>query len=103
MSKLSVKIMPRFNAKRMVGEYGEKLSPCRPASSTPCRRQDNFLLSHAIAAWKSRVRKAWTGVSLRRLDIAPATITFGDALRFEVAVRLNGLDTKDVVVEWLLG
>ena len=40
---------------------------------------------------------------MRRLDIAPATITFGDALRFEVAVRLNGLDPKDVVVEMLLG
>lgn len=103
MSKRSMaSIMPRFNAKRMVGEY---LAKCYLPASKQHRlyKQNNFEVSRAIAAWKSRVRKAWTGVTLRPMDIAPGTIRFGDALRFEVAVRLNGLDPKDVVVEMLLG
>ena len=103
MSKRSMaSIMPRFNARRMVGEY---LAKCYlPASRQhSLYKQNNFEVSDAIAAWKSRVRKAWTGVSLRRLDIAPETISFGGTVRFEVSVRLNGLDPKDMVVEMLLG
>jgi starch phosphorylase len=103
MSKRSMAtIMPRFNSKRMVGEY---LAKCYLPASKQYRlyKQNNYENSHAIAAWKSRVRKAWTGVSLRDLGIAQGTISYGDSLRLEVAVRLNGLSPKDVVVEMLLG
>jgi len=103
MSKCSMAtIMPRFNSKRMVGEYLAK--SYLPASKQHrLYRQNNYEYTHAIAAWKTRVRQAWNGVSLRRLDIEQGTIIFGERLRFEVAVRLNGLDPKDVVVEMLIG
>ena len=70
MSKRSMAtIMPRFNSKRMVGEYLAKYY--LPASKQyRLYRQNNYENSHAIAAWKSRVRKAWTGVSLRGLGFA---------------------------------
>ncbi len=103
MSKRSMAtIMPRFNSKRMVGEY---LAKCYLPASKQHRlyKQNNYEHAHAIAGWKLRVRNAWTGVALRRLDIEHETINFGDSLRFEVAVRLNGLDPKDVVIEMLLG
>lgn len=103
MSKHSMAtIMPRFNSKRMVGEY---LAKCYLPASNQHRlyRQNGYQNAHAIAAWKARIRGAWSDVLLRRLDGEPGTISFGDSLRFEVAVRLNGLEPRDVVVEMLIG
>ena len=95
-------IMPRFNAKRMVGEY---LAKCYLPASQQHRlyKQSQYANSHIIAEWKARVRNAWPGVSLRRLDTAKQEINYGESLRFEVAVKLNGLTPNDVVVEMLLG
>jgi starch phosphorylase len=103
MSKRSMAtIMPRFNSKRMVVEY---LAKCYFPASRQYRlyRQEKCKNSIIVAAWKGRVIKAWPGVSLRRLDVEQGAINFGDSLRFEVAVRLQGLDPKDVVVEMLIG
>ena len=55
-----------------------------------------------IAAWKARVRAAWPGVALRRLDTPKERIQFGDAMPIEVGVKLNGLTPADVCVELLL-
>ncbi|MDO8263644.1 MAG: alpha-glucan family phosphorylase [Gallionella sp.] len=103
MSKRSMaSILPRFNSKRMVGEY---LAKCYLPASQQYRlyRQSKCENSNTIAAWKGRVRHAWPGVTLRRLDAEQKEISYGESLRFEVAVRLNGLDPGDVVVEMLLG
>jgi len=103
MSKRSMaSILPRFNSKRMVSEY---LSKCYLPASRQYRlyRQNKCEKSNIIAIWKGRVRHAWPGVALRRLDVGREEINFGESLRFEVAVRLNGLNPGDVVVEMLLG
>ena len=103
MSKHSMAtIMPRFNSKRMVGEY---LAKCYLPASRQHRlyKQNNHQNALAIAAWKARIRNAWPGVALRRLGIEQGNINFGENLRFEIAVSLNGLDPKDVVVEMLIG
>ena len=49
------------------------------------------------------VDKDGAGVELRRLDAGQQEINFGESLRFEVAVKLNGLKPGDVNVEILLG
>ena len=59
--------------------------------------------ARAIAQWKARVRKAWDGVSLRRLDSPTRAIDFGQSLRFEVGAYLNGLKPEDVIVEAVIG
>lgn len=103
MSKRSMAtIMPRFNSKRMVGEY---LAKCYLPASQQHRlyKDNNYENSRFIADWKARVRHAWHGVNLRRLDAPVAQINYGDTIRLEMAVRLNGLDARDVVVEMLLG
>lgn len=102
MSKRSMAtIMPRFNSKRMVGEY---LAKCYLPASKQHRlyKQNKFENSHVIADWKMRIRHAWSGVRLRRLDAAQGEINYGESLRFEVAVNLNGLQPGDVVVEMLM-
>jgi starch phosphorylase len=105
MSKRSMAtIMPRFNSKRMVGEY---LVKCYLPASQQHRlyKQSQYENSHIIALWKARVRQAWTGVALRRIDSETegTEINYGEKLRLEVAVRLNGLGPTDMVVEMLLG
>ncbi|HEX5337242.1 MAG TPA: alpha-glucan family phosphorylase, partial [Gallionella sp.] len=95
-------IMPRFNSKRMVGEY---LAKCYLPASKQYRtyKENHYQNALVIADWKARIRKAWPEVKLRRLDMEQSEIVYGDSLRFEVAVKLNGLLPDDVVLEMLLG
>ncbi len=95
-------IMPRFNSRRMVGEY---LTKCYvPASRQYIKfKQNEHKASDIIADWKARIRHAWPGVELRRLDTGRKEIDFGESLRFEVGVKLNSLNPDDVSVELLLG
>jgi starch phosphorylase len=94
-------ILPRFNAARMVHEYVGKFY--LPASQQWRRYSEgHFQRAREVAGWKARVRAAWPGVHLRRLDQPPRRILFGDTVRIEVAVKLNGLAPADVVVECLL-
>ena len=65
--------------------------------------QDNYAGAKAVAQWKSRVRAAWPQIALRRVDAPKRRIGFGESLRFEVSVNLNGLQPDDVVVELLFG
>jgi starch phosphorylase len=103
MSKRSMSsIMPRFNSKRMVGEY---LAKCYLPASRQYRAysQEKYQNAVAVAAWKHHVRQCWHGVNLRRLDTPREAIEYGDSLRLELAVNLNGLHTSDVTIELLLG
>ena len=94
-------LMPRFNSARMVGEY---VANCYLPAAQQGRRyaENQFEVARSIAAWKSRVRQAWPGVTIRRLDSPKKRIQFGDTVRIETAVRLNGLNPEDVAVELLV-
>ncbi|MFA7270186.1 MAG: alpha-glucan family phosphorylase [Sterolibacterium sp.] len=99
MSKHSIaSIMPRFNMQRMLGEYTKKFYA--PAAGQWRKYAgENFAGAHHVAAWKAKIRAAWPGIRLRRVELPPARVRYGDALCFEVAVHLNGLDPKDLIVE----
>ncbi len=94
-------ILPRFNAGRMIGEY---VANCYlPAAHLGRRYAENgYALATSVAAWKARVRAAWPGVALRRLDAPVRRIQFGESLALQLGVRLNGLAPEDVVVEVLM-
>jgi starch phosphorylase len=94
-------ILPQFNAVRMVNEYIAKFYG--PAARRGSQYQAaECAAANEIAAWKERVRAAWPGVSMRRVDEPVQRIRFGETVKFEVAVRLNGLATSDVAVELML-
>ena len=103
MAKRSIAtLLPRFSSTRMVGEYLAKFY--LPASRQGRRYSDGgFAAARNVAAWKAHVRKSWQEVGLRRLDSGARNIVYGDSLRVELAVNLNGLKPEDVVVEMLLG
>jgi len=95
-------ILPRFNATRMVREYLAKFY--EPAAQQWRRyAQLEFAGAREVATWKAKVRAAWNKLSVRRIDNPLRRIAFGENLRFEVAVNLNGLTADDVIVELLLG
>jgi starch phosphorylase len=103
MAKHSIAtLLPRFNTTRMLSDY---LSRFYVPASHQYRRysQDNYAGAKAVAQWKSRVRAAWPQIALRRVDAPKRRIGFGESLRFEVSVNLNGLQPDDVVVELLFG
>jgi starch phosphorylase len=95
-------LMPRFNATRMVGEYVSKFYV--PASKQWRRfLESDFEPARRVAEWKRKVRAQWSGVTIRRLDTGSRAIRFGESVRCEVGVQLNGLSPEDVRVEMLMG
>jgi starch phosphorylase len=94
-------ILPRFNATRMLHEYVAKLY--LPAARLGRRfAEENFAAARAVAEWKARVRAAWPKVAIRRLDTPKRRIQFGDSVRVEVAMNLDGLVASDVAVELIM-
>lgn len=102
MSKYSMmSLLPCYNATRMVDEYVTEFY--RPASDKGMLyAADDFSESRNIAAWKARINHAWSGVSLRRLDVPLDRIYYDEMLNFKVAAMLNNLAPGDVVVELLI-
>jgi len=84
-----------------VGEYVSRFY--LPASKQGAIYAENdFENAKRLAVWKGKVRSSWQNIALRRLDVPKKHIQFGDAVRLEVAVQLDGLVPEDVVVELLL-
>ena len=94
-------ILAHFSAARMLNEYVSKFY-------LPAARQGRIYLerghetARAVAKWKARVRSAWPGVTVRRLDAPTRRVRYGDSLRIEIGVRLNGLAPEDITAEMLV-
>jgi starch phosphorylase len=103
MAKRSIaSLLPRFNSIRMVTEYVEKFY--QPASRNWHRYSErDYAGARAVADWKGKVRRAWGGVAIRRLDEPTRRLTYGEEMEFRVALTLNGLAPEDVRVELILG
>jgi starch phosphorylase len=101
-SKRSMRtLLPRFGAGRMMEEYLSRLY--LPAARQATRlAQGGFAPATLLSKWKARVREAWGGVRIRRIDERREAQKFGTGVRLEVAVDLNGLDAGDVRVECLI-
>jgi starch phosphorylase len=95
-------LLPRYNSARMIGEYVTKFYS-RASRQSALYAGKGFENARQLSKWKARIRQAWHGVTLRRLDVAPKRLRFGESLTFEVAAKLNGLSHEDVVVEMLIG
>ena len=94
-------ITPRFNSQRMVGEYVTKYyAPADQQWRT--KSADNYAAARALAAWKSKVHAAWPRVTLQRVDNPTKRIDYGECMRMEVVVRMEGLAPEDITVEMLL-
>jgi starch phosphorylase len=91
-------VIPQFNMRRMVRDYDRNMY--RPAA----RRQAAMSSSSAarsFADWKQRVTKAWGGVALRKLTVAPREMARASRLQQRVAVATNGLRAEDLCIEFV--
>jgi glycogen phosphorylase len=103
VSKESMKsIIPRFSSDRMVMDYINKLYLPALAISEKLKATNGSPATE-LAVWKDKIRRLWSGVSLKRLDAKPASIKHGSTLTVRIAVDLNGLAADDINVECLLG
>ncbi len=94
-------ILPRYNATRMVDEYVNKFYRSASDKGTLYAAKD-FAEARNVAAWKAKIRNAWHGITLRRLDSPREQILFNEALHFKIAARLNHLEPGDVAIELLI-
>jgi starch phosphorylase len=95
---------PRVLATRMVQEYVERYYV--PAGvSARSAGSDGFAGARDLAAWKGRVRAAWSGVRVVNVDSTGLgdTPQVGQDLVVRTTVELAGLATSDVVVETSFG
>jgi starch phosphorylase len=102
MAKRSIMtLLPRFNSYRMVGEYTSRFY--MPASQRGQHVADNnYKTARDLAAWKRKVRGAWSHVTMRALEMPKRNVGFGERVRFVVAMKLDKLDAADVEIELLL-
>ena len=93
-------VIPQFNMRRMIIDYDRGLY--QGAASQHARvTRDHDAGARALAQWKQRVRKAWSGVALRTLTSVAHDMQSGGHLRQRLAVTLNGLTVDDVAVEFM--
>ncbi|PSJ18975.1 alpha-glucan family phosphorylase [Nitrosomonas supralitoralis] len=94
-------LLPRYSATRMVDEYVTKFyrSASRKGMSYAA---NDFSDAKILAKWKTKIKHAWHGVTLRRLDTPCERIHFNENLNFKVAANLHDLSPDDVVVELLI-
>ncbi|GFM99506.1 hypothetical protein Sfulv_43170 [Streptomyces fulvorobeus] len=99
-----VTLGPKVLAGRMVREYVERLYT--PAAQA--RRALDPAAARELAAWKTRVRAAWSGVAVDHVEASAATVTggaaeLGSTLSLRVRIALGGLDPDDVEVQVVAG
>lgn len=98
-SKAAMKtITPRFNSQRMVMDYVTRFY--QPASSLgQSLLADNGRPAAELAAWKARVRDAWSGVAVRLVDCMDSRCAHDETVPVRVEVTMNGLTEQDIRVE----
>jgi starch phosphorylase len=93
-------VIPRFNMRRVLFDYSQGLY--QPAAAQYRRlAHDGFSGARVLAEWKTRVRQAWSRVSLKQLTDAARDLPRGERLRLRIAAGLNGLSSVDVRVEFV--
>jgi starch phosphorylase len=86
----------------MVADYVEELYE-PTAARTEMLSADGYSRARALAAWKERVREAWHGVHVDRVEGDPSIADLGGSRRVEAVVALGDLSPEDVDVQLVHG
>ncbi|HEX6421032.1 MAG TPA: alpha-glucan family phosphorylase [Acidimicrobiales bacterium] len=93
---------PRVTASRMVRDYVSELYE-PTAARTDELSGDGFARARALAAWKQRVRDAWHGVHVDRVEGELGVADLGGSRTVEAVVSLGSLSAGDVDVQLVHG
>ncbi|MCY7411476.1 MAG: alpha-glucan family phosphorylase [Salinibacterium sp.] len=97
-------LSPRLSADRMVREYVERLY--QPAARAErAVTASSFQPARELAAWKQRVRSAWSQVAVTHVESGGVDTVpeVGDELHLRAQVYLDGLSADDVEVQVVHG
>jgi starch phosphorylase len=94
---------PKVVARRMVGEYVERLYV--PAAESARRLSaDGFASAKELAAWRAAVLAAWPGVRVEHVEsFVEGDPVLGGTLTLRAEVVLDGLRPEDVDVQTVFG
>jgi starch phosphorylase len=93
---------PRVTASRMVADYvAELYEPT--AARTDLLSDDRHARARALSAWKDRVRDAWHGVHVDRVEGDMTSADLGSSRAVEAVVALGTLSADDVDVQLVHG
>jgi glycogen phosphorylase len=93
---------PRVTASRMVADYVEELYE-PTAARTDLLSADRNARARALSAWKDRVRDAWHGVHVDRVEGDMTSADLGSSRTVEAVVALGTLSADDVDVQLVHG
>jgi len=93
---------PLVQADRMVGDYVTRLYAPAARASRALAADDNGT-ARRLAAWKARVRQAWSGVRIEHVEADGAEPSLGAVLDVRVTTSLGHLSAEDVCVEVVYG
>jgi starch phosphorylase len=97
-------LVPKVMATRMVGDYVTQLyAPAARASRELA--EDKLAAARELAAWKARVRAAWSGVHVEHVESTGGAdgSSVGDKLTVRAFVSLGELAPEDVEVQLVHG
>ncbi|MCY7413859.1 MAG: alpha-glucan family phosphorylase, partial [Salinibacterium sp.] len=97
-------LSPQLSADRMVREYVERLY--QPAAlAERAVTASSFQPARELAAWKQRVRSAWSRVAVTHVESGGVDTVpeVGDELHLRAQVYLDGLSADDVEVQVVHG
>ncbi|WJL95365.1 alpha-glucan family phosphorylase [Microbacterium sp. ET2] len=94
----------KVTSDRMVRDYVTRLYVPSTVNERALRA-DDFAQARSLAAFVSRVRRAWDSVAIAHVEGSDATTraSTGETLEIEASVRLDGLSPDDVAVELVYG
>jgi glycogen phosphorylase len=93
---------PQVTASRMVADYVTDLYE-PTAARTDLLSADRHARARSLAAWKVRVRDAWHGVHVDRVEADVAAADLGGSRTVEAVVALGDLTSDDVDVQLVHG
>ena len=96
-------LCPVFNTNRMVYQY--VVEGYCPAQER-CRRleEDGFRRARELARWKEKLRGAWKGVRVTRVEVAlPDETRVGREIEVRAWVQAPGLAAEDLVAQVFMG
>src|ERR1700761_4236895 len=93
---------PLVQADRMVGDYVTQLYVPAAQASRALVSDDNGTV-RGLAAWKARVRHAWSGVRVEHVEVDGTEPSLGAVLDVRVTTSLGDLSADDVCVEVVYG
>jgi starch phosphorylase len=103
MKSATRELCPVFNTHRMVQQY--HLHAYAPALERRARlEEDGCRRARDLRRWKDKVRAAWSGVRIGRVEIdLSEETTIGTALALRAWVQAPELDTDDLAVQACVG